>query len=328
MRDTFRAVERFLDLRTNKEGSVGANIVPYAKQSGDAMMVWHRPIQVSSNNDYRLCITIAEGQNHDIMLPSRSTLLMLWVDPLGRVDLSPKLLSNLKTWASLNPESNIILFTNAIVTQPKFDNITILTLQDFETPVHFPKGTFLYDYVDYAKVKILSWALNRGVPHCMLVDFPKLKPLSILKKTWQQETFTFGDGIGSTQQPYHRKLKNLSDSSFPTELENWFYLAQAHHQVRIDRFIRIIDDILLQLSEEDLLPEMQRGISYVFVNYFQQYMADRELSDDTITMRIKNSLWNTFQHHIDNVTHKLESTLGPPPPAPKIPLAFFENKFG
>lgn len=248
MRDVFRAVDRRVNLSVGENGKVFLDISSSASVKED-LVAWPRPAQVFSNPDEYLHFTIErDALPHPVLTPH--VIVLIWVSLNQETFLDESKMSVLNDWADRNEGKSVLIFTNCKVQHSK-KNVVVRPLQCLKMPIDFTKGMWFYDYLDYAKVKAMSYVL-KSAKGCLYVDFPKLVPLSVSGDIFDSKEFLFGDGEAILPP----------SGPIPLTKETWLFYAPKLYEVCIDEFINTIDGLLMEMSNCGCLKILETSLSF------------------------------------------------------------------
>ena len=269
--EVYRATERRARLVVDANSGVRLNLAPMATLTDgtEAMASWPRPPEHATHQGVVLNTSIPATT-------LKPMILLMWLENSAtQRSLTTEENSILRTWYGLNSNCDVVFFTNLQVVGN--DSFMVVPFQDLQIPVTFPIGSEMYDFVDYAKVKMLAWAFQHKCSACMVADFPKLKPLTINRDMWTTPNFVVGDGRSTEGSGYAR-------------LENWLYVAKFIHKPRIDAFLKICDKLLLEIESNSKIAHMKSGLSTAIVGGFPEFMQDDTYSEEDLELYIKYNI--------------------------------------
>ena len=218
---------------------------------------WARPDNVCTKHGTCITTAIRNDMWEDIHTKQyEKVIMLLWYSADPNKSLPDAF--QVKQWATQNPTVDIVLFTNCKPADVR--PAVVYPLEALNFKVTFPINTFLYDFVDFAKLKMLDWGLKHKYEICMVADYPKLAPLQILDRFWdtiRKEGLDIMFGHGGTTSTL--------------QFENWLYIAKPGLTVPLQNLIRIYEEILTNVGEA-LLPRLNQGLSASIVKKLYLYI--------------------------------------------------------
>lgn len=121
----------------------------------------------------------------------------------------------LRDWQQFNPNTFVVLYTNV---PEKFPALTCVSTDALGMP-DFLANSFLYDIVDFAKIKMLRHVMKTPYACYTIIDSFNMVPISIeeqFAKVHERGMFAFGKGNGL--------------------LENWVYMCTSNHKQKVNDF--------------------------------------------------------------------------------------------
>lgn len=239
---------------------------------------WPRPPAVCSNHDTRISTEIPLGleQPPEHKTTWNKVIMLLWYTSDPKTSLPNR--ERVNEWATKNPRVDVVLFTNCEDTGI-VPPVYLYPLQALEFNVAFPEQTLLYDFVDFAKLKMLQWALSK-YEFCMVADYPKNVPLEILPEFWASLPYDlmFADGYMTKSSLVH---------------ENWLYIAKRDLAESLRPLIDIYETILNTLGV-DLIPRLHQSLSSSVVHklalYLRKITHDHKYVSQTVEKDIASGL--------------------------------------
>ena len=203
-------------------------------------------------------------------------------------------ISKLRQWSGYNPNTRVVLYTNASFTPvPEFECIQLDTLG---IPC-FPKASFLYDIVDLSKLQMLRSMMKLKYDCYTVIDLFKMQPIAMEEKfntVALRKLFVFGQG-------FH-------------QLENWIYICTKRHTRKVDQFADHALDVVrenqdfLRISNEFVADFIVMG----FPRWIQGYRGDlnslsRTSIFKTLSMNLPRGISST-NYDIDTLKQYLRAT--------------------